>query len=98
MSAQQDRYESKRAELNRQFKGQMLRTGMIALGIWLAITLVAILLRDVLGVFMTIVISFLSFVVIAVLTGQQIGAIKKRRDIQLELLGQDEPFKRFSVE
>ncbi len=98
MSSQNEKYEARREELKRQFRGQMIRVALIAAAVWLAVTVVAVLLRDSIGVFTVIVASFLTFVVAVVLAGQQIGSIKKRRDIQMELLGQDEPFKHFSVD
>lgn len=97
MSAE-NKYEAKRQELKRSFRKQVRQTMLIALICWAVIVLVAFLLKGTLGVFVSIVISFLSFVVIVVLTGQQVGAIKKRETAQMELLEQDEPFKRFSVD
>ncbi len=94
----ENRYEAKRLELKQSFRKQMRQTILIALICWGVIVLVAFLLKGPLGIFASIVISFLSFVVIAVLTGQQVSAIKKRETAQMELLEQDEPFKRFTVE
>lgn len=94
----ENKYEAKRQELKQSFRKQMRQTILIALICWAVIVLAAFLLKGTLGVFVSIVISFLSFVVIVVLTGQQVGAIKKREIAQMELLEQDEPFKRFSVD
>ncbi len=92
------KYEAKRRELKANFSKQIKQTLLIAFLCWAAIVVVAVVLKEQLGVFSTIVISFLSFVVTVVLTGQQVGNIKKRETVQMELLEQDEPFQRFTID
>lgn len=94
----ENKYEAKRKELKASFGKQIRQTLLIAFICWAVIAGVAFALNEFIGIFISIVISFLSFVVIVVLTGQQVGNIKKREITQMELLEQDEPFKRFSIE
>lgn len=94
----ENKYEAKRQALKASFAKQIKQTILIALGCWGAVVVTALLLKETIGVYFSIVAIFLSFVVIVILAGQQIGNIKKREITQMELLEQDEPFRRFSVD
>ena len=94
----ESKYEAKRKEVKANFSKQIRQTLLIAFICWSVIAGTAFALNELIGIFISIVVSFLSFVVIVVLTGQQVGNIKKRETTQMELLEQDEPFKRFSID